>query len=201
MEKNGETPSQAVYPVFVKLQNPIDMEATADIDAWRRGLNEYGYTLEDLEAAGDIDLSGEVTNEDMFRGLEEIIIDEQIPMYEGAERVQDIMRAMGHDGVTHVGGGRVSADGVRHNVYIVFDPENIRSVNAAFDPQLADRPNILYARNQGQTAREEEANWDRRQKLILAGERAWGWQFMDALKAGRIQFTDKAGMVGYRRVR
>jgi hypothetical protein len=53
---------------------------------------------------------------------------------------------------------------------------------------------IRYARNQGQTAREEMANWDRRQRLILAGERAWGWQFMEALKSGRIQFTDKAGM-------
>jgi hypothetical protein len=146
MERRGETAREAVYPVVIKLQNPIDMEAKADIEAWRRGLDEYGYSPEEFEDAGDIDLSGDVSNEEMFRALENVITDEQIPMYEGAERVQDILRAMGHDGATHVGGGRVSADGVRHNVSIVFDPENIRSVNAAFDPAMADRPNILYAR-------------------------------------------------------
>lgn len=51
-------------------------------------------------------------------------------------RVPEIMRAAGYDGMQGI------ADG--HELTI-FDPRNIRSVNAAFDPSKADSANLLAA--------------------------------------------------------
>lgn len=118
MERQGRDPTPAIYPVYLSIKNPIDMDAPADIAAWSKVGNEYGA-----------DFTDGMTNEQAYRELESALQDEQMPSYEGAEIMQDALRDMGFDGITHVGGGRVDAAGVRHRVFIAFDPEQIKSVN------------------------------------------------------------------------
>jgi histone H3/H4 len=59
--------------------------------------------------------------------------------------------SMGYDGITHIGGGRVNkTDGIRHRVFIAFEPEQIKSAtgnNGDFD---GTNPDIRFA-NQAQT--------------------------------------------------
>ena len=124
----GTTPT--VYQVFLSIKNPLDMDAKADAAAWERqfpGAREY-------HEGGD-------TNESWYRAAEEALSDEGVPKWEGAEIMQDGILAMGFDGITHIGGGRVKADVVKHRVYITFDPEQAKSAtgnNGAFDPDNAD---------------------------------------------------------------
>jgi hypothetical protein len=128
----GKGDSQGVYPTFLKIQNPLDFDAEADLAKWKK-------------AAPDVDFTGAKTNEDALRKLEEYLSEEMLPKWEGAERVNGIIRAMGYDGGTHMGGGRVKRDSETHRVWIALDPEQIKSATGnrgTFDPNDA---NILHA--------------------------------------------------------
>lgn len=124
----GDTPT--VYPAFLSIKNPLDMDAKADADAWTLqfdGIDQYH--------------EGGATNENWYRAAEELLRDEQIPLYEGAEIMQDGIRAMGFDGITHIGGGRIKSDGVKHRVFIAFEPTQIKSATGnigTYDPENAD---------------------------------------------------------------
>lgn len=134
MEKRGEEPRPSVYPVYLKIEHPIDMDVPPNLEAWGKAFSDYI----DPESVKDAK-----TNEDVLRHVEDNIADERIPKYEGSEIIQEGMRAMGFDGITHIGGGRVDSDGVKHKVWIAFDPEQIKSATAnqgTFDP---NNPKIL----------------------------------------------------------
>jgi len=129
----GESPS--VYKVFLSIKNPIDMEAKADVAAWEKQFDD----IEQYHEGGD-------TNEAWYRAAENMLADQDMPSYEGAEIMQDGLRTMGFDGITHMGGNRVKKDGPRHRVYIAFDPEQIKSAtgnNGDFD---GANPNIQFSR-------------------------------------------------------
>lgn len=111
----GETPT--VYPVYLSIKNPMDMDGTANAEAWK---NQFDG-IENYHEGGN-------TNESWYRAAEAYMEDQQVPMYEGAEALQDAIRNMGYDGITHIGGGRVKKDGVKHRVYIAFDPNQIKSI-------------------------------------------------------------------------
>lgn len=124
----GTTPT--VYPVYLSIKKPLDMDAEADPAAWQAQFPD----AETFHERG-------TTNESWYRAAEDALRDQALPLWEGAEIMQDGLRAMGFDGITHVGGGRVAADGVRHRVFIAFDPEQIKSAtgnNGQFDPTKAD---------------------------------------------------------------
>ena len=137
----GDSPS--VYPVFLSIKNPIDMESKAKPSAWRNafdGIDEYH--------------DGGATNESWYRAAEDMIRDQGLPMWEGAEAMQDGLRAMGFDGVTHIGGGRVKNSEVRHRVFISFDPEQSKSAtgnDGTFDPANPDI-RFSFAGQSSQTA-------------------------------------------------
>lgn len=119
----GDTPT--VYPVFLDIRNPLDMDAPADAEAW-------ALAFPGAKAYHD----GGETNESWYRAAEEMLTDEQLPIAEGAEQMQAGLRAMGFDGITHIGGGRVTANSVAHRVYIAFEQEQIKSAtgnNGNFD--------------------------------------------------------------------
>jgi len=125
----GDAPT--VYPVYLSIKNPIDMDGPADVEAWQRQFPD----AESFHEEGN-------TNESWYRAAEESIRDQEVPMYEGAEIMQDGLRAMGFDGITHMGGGRLDKASVRHRVYVAFDPEQIKSAtgnSGKFDPK---RPNL-----------------------------------------------------------
>ncbi|WP_159917913.1 PLxRFG domain-containing protein [Pantoea sp. 18069] len=129
----GTTPT--VYPVYLSVKNPLDMDAKATPDAWRKQFPDAASFHE----GGD-------TNESWYRAAEEALSQEGLPKWEGAEAMQDGLRAMGFDGITHVGGGRVKSAGVKHRVYIAFDPEQIKSAtgnNGEFD---GGNPDIRFRR-------------------------------------------------------
>lgn len=133
----GRGSSPSVYPVFLSIKKPLDMDAMADAAAWTG-------QFDDIEAFHD----GGTTNESWYRAAEDMLTDQEIPKYEGAEIMQDGLRAMGFDGITHVGGGRVKADGIRHRVFIAFDPEQIKSAtgnNGNFD---GTNPDIRLSRKE-----------------------------------------------------
>lgn len=126
----GKGDSPTVYPVFVSIKNPIDMDAKANPSEWLRA----------FPAAGDFHEGGD-TNESWYRAAEAALTEERVPRWEGAEIMQDGLRSMGYDGITHIGGGRVKSDGVRHRVFIAFDPEHVKSAtgnNGQFDPAKSD---------------------------------------------------------------
>lgn len=130
--RKGRGDAPTVYPAYMKLTNPIDMDAKANDAAWRKAFNDVDFDA--FEPAGE-------TNEAYYRAAEEDLTDREIPRYEGAEIMQDGLRRMGHDGITHIGGGRVKSEGVRHKVFIAFDPEQIKSAtgnSGSFDGGNAD---------------------------------------------------------------
>jgi len=116
----GDTPT--VYPVYLSIKNPINMDARGNEAAWQKAFPDVDFNEYSPEG---------VKNEDYFRAVEEYLTDQQIPRYEGAEAMQDGLRSMGHDGITHRGGARfktaVGESNTRHQVFIAFDPNQIKS--------------------------------------------------------------------------
>ena len=130
----GDTPT--VYPVYLSIKNPINMDARGDEAAWRKAFPDVDFNEYRPEG---------VKNEDYFRAVEEHLTNQQMPSYEGAEVMQDGLRSMGHDGITHRGGARFKTaageSNTRHQVYIAFDPAQIKSAtgnNGQFDPKNPD---------------------------------------------------------------
>jgi hypothetical protein len=126
----GDSPS--VYPLYASIKNPIDMDAKADPQKWIDAYPDF-----DVEAYHE----GGTSNESYYRAVEEALRDEGMEKWEGAEAMQDGLRRMGHDGITHIGGGRVKSEGKKHRVFIAFDPEQIKSATGnagTFDPSNPD---------------------------------------------------------------
>ncbi len=114
-KRRGHDPQ--VYQVYLHVENPIDMDANADIRAWKNAVPD-----------ADTYFSGCVTNEDCFRALKEYCEDEMMYRYEAEELIMDAIQEMGHDGITHIGGGRYNTrDDTRHRVVITFEPEQVKS--------------------------------------------------------------------------
>ena len=128
----GETPS--LYPVYLSIKNPIDMDAKASPEQWRKQFDG----IDDFHEGGD-------TNESWYRAAEEMLADDpHLPKYEGAEIMQEGLRNMGYDGITHIGGGIVSKDGVKHRVYIAFEPTQIKSATGNNGQFSNTNPDIRY---------------------------------------------------------
>ena len=122
----GENPM--VYSARLTVRNPLDMDASADVPAWQKAFDEY------LDAD---QLPNNPTNEQVYREIEDVLSDEMLPDWEGAEIMQDRVRAMGHDAITHIGGGRhKSSKGVRHRVWIVFDEEQVSELKPVGDASI-----------------------------------------------------------------
>lgn len=130
--EKGKGESPTVYPVYLSIKNPIDMDAEADPAMWKSqfdGIEEYH--------------EGGKTNESWYRAAEDLLRDQQMPGWEGAEIMQDGLRNMGFDGVTHIGGGRVKGDGTRHRVFIAFDPTQIKSATGNAGTYSTENPSIF----------------------------------------------------------
>ena len=124
--KKGKGQNPAVYPVYLSIKNPIDMDAAADPNVWLKAFPDgQDYFPE----------SG--TNEQFYRGMEEFYIEEGYSADEAPGAMMETLMEMGFDGITHIGGGRVAQDGVKHRVYIAFEPDQVKSVfnKGTFDPK------------------------------------------------------------------
>lgn len=139
----GKGAAPTVYKTYLNIKNPIDMDAKADVEAWKKQFDG----IEQYHEGGD-------TNEAWYRAAEEMMTDEGLPKWEGAEAMQEGLRAMGHDGITHIGGGRVAKDGVKHRVYVAFDPEQIKSATGNSGEFDAEKADIRYSIQGGVTQAE-----------------------------------------------
>jgi len=160
----GSEPSPNVMPVYLSLKNPIDMDAVADKDAWTRGLQ--GSYLGDDAIDVVRGLEPGATNEVALRELESLLMDLELPRHEGAEEIRVLFEKMGHDGLTHIGGGRTG--GLKHRVYVAFDPEQVKSATGnrgTFDPT---DPRITYGVAGAGLATQEdiESNMDAFKKAL-----------------------------------
>jgi hypothetical protein len=159
--KRGNNPS--IYPVYLAIKNPIDMDAKANPLLWQKAFPfktgeyldaEISLTNEDQQPPYIVDSVGIfdellkrpiATNEDYFRAVEEYfknqIADGNIDKYDMGEMVQDGLKRMGFDGITHIGGIHLNPYGVQHRVFIAFEPEQIKSATGnrgTFDPENPD---------------------------------------------------------------
>lgn len=130
----GRGGSPTVYPVYLSIKNPIDMEAKADVAAWEKQFDDIAAYHE-----------GGESNESWYRAAESMLADQDLPSYEGAEVMQDGLRSMGFDGITHMGGGRVNKEGARHRVYVTFDPEQSKSATGNIGTFDKASPDLRYS--------------------------------------------------------
>jgi hypothetical protein len=138
--KKGKGDTPTVYPVYLSIKNPIDMDARGNEASWQEAFPDVDFNEYRPEG---------VKNEDYFRAIEEFITDQQMPKYEGAEMVQDGLRSMGYDGITHRGGARfrtaAGESNTRHQVFIAFDPEQIKSATGNIGTYDPTNPDIRYS--------------------------------------------------------
>jgi len=149
--KKGRGPTPTIYPVYLAIKDPIDMDAPADVEAWTNGFPDVDFA----------DVPSNPTNEAVLRAVEEYYQAEQYPKAEAIEAITEGMRSMGFDGVTHTGGGRVRDGSVKHRVFIAFDPEQIKSAtgnNGEFSPGTPDIRRSIAAGT---------SDWDAPKKSLL----------------------------------
>jgi hypothetical protein len=135
----GKGSSPRVYETYLSIKNPLDMDAIANPELWKAQFS-------DAADGGYFDGMKKNTNEAYYRQAEEYFADEQFYRDEAAEMLVSGIEEMGYDGVTHIGGGRVKADSVKHRVYIIFHPGQVKSAtsnNGGFD---ATNPDIRFSR-------------------------------------------------------
>ena len=69
--------------------------------------------------------------------------DMEIPRWEAHEIEEDLIRGMGYDGITHIGGGRYgSKTGPQHRVYITFESEQAKNID---NTTPTEHPDIRYS--------------------------------------------------------
>lgn len=134
----GKGNAPQVYESYLNITNPIDMDAQADPTAWRNALPE-----------ADFPESG--TNEQFYRAMEDYFEDMEYARWEASEIAMGVIEDMGYDGITHIGGGRVNADGERHQVYIAFRPEQIKNIDNA---KPTSDPDIRFSLSEDSEGRE-----------------------------------------------
>ena len=136
--RKGKGQEPGVYGVYLSIKNPLDMDAHADPNAWKKAFENA-----DLDPSY---LDGVVTNEDAFRQLKENLADEEYLRWEAEDLVTELIEGMGYDGITHIGGGRYgSKDGPKHRVYIAFEPEQIKSSDENIGTFDSQNPDIRYS--------------------------------------------------------
>lgn len=130
MKAAGGPEGRTIYGVQQNVRNPLDMDAPADLTLWEKAAGQYT----DQFRPG-------MTNAEAFREVEDAIRQEGLPKWEGAEMMNDVVRGMGHDGVTHIGGGRYGrGDGPSHRVVIALDPEQTQITNSLSLGELLRAP-------------------------------------------------------------
>ena len=127
--KKGKGNNPQVYESYLNITNPIDMDAQADAEAWQNAFPDASFPE-----------SG--TNEQFYRAMEEYFEDNEYSRGEASEMAMEALEGMGYDGITHIGGGRVNANGANHQVYIAFHPEQIKDIGNA---KPTGDPDVRYS--------------------------------------------------------
>ncbi len=140
--KKGRGSNPAIYPVFLSIRNPIDMDAKANAEAW-------GDTYQAREY-GIIFKNG-ITNEEAFKTMLQYFKREEFLDSDARDIIRGALEGMGYDGITHTG-GRKDTSALKHRVYIAFSPTQIKSVFNkgtwdSNDPRINYQPALESARS------------------------------------------------------
>lgn len=124
-----------------------------DVRQLRGALQEMKTRTDLIRAVEDYQMTGEGPIATLERRFPESFAsadDVLGPPNAGITDVLQFARDNGHDGVIFRNISDVNAAGVPvpQTQVAVFDPKNIRSVNAEFDPASADSPNIMFSLRQ-----------------------------------------------------
>jgi len=120
-KEKSNTPT--IYPVFLSIKNPLDMDAKANIDEWSENFPEVDFDESFVPKKGEPG-----TNEAFFRQVEKTFNKNEMPLFEFTGEVFENIGNMGYDGITHIGGGRYgNRAGVKHRVYIAHSEYDIKS--------------------------------------------------------------------------
>lgn len=128
--EKGRGNNKQVYEAYLNIKNPLDMDAPADAEAWKK-------------ANPNIDFPDSGTNEDFFKAMKEYFAENEYPRWEAGEEAWGTITEMGYDGITHIGGGRFNkADDTRHRVFIAYEPEQIKNID---NVKPTENPDIRYS--------------------------------------------------------
>jgi len=110
-----------VYPVYLKLENPLTEDTPGFREIW-----------DEVDAKVDQDIKDRYGDD--ITGLSEEF---------RLGRYSHYLKQKGFDGILSQG-GELTAEGFTVNV---FSQDQVRSVNAAFDPDFSDSPRVLSQQN------------------------------------------------------
>ena len=167
--EKGKGDNKQIYEVYLNITNPIDMDAPAIPTEWKNALPE-----------ADFPQNG--TNEAFYRAMEEYFEGEGYAKWEASETALEVLEGMGYDGITHIGGGRFNKkDETRHQVYIAFQPEQIKNIDNAKPTTDSD---IRYSLSPSGTATKYSyTSWNNTDKSkVLSGLTDAGFEKKDAEK-------------------
>lgn len=144
----AKTSAPTVYPVNLKADRPFEVDfglSEKDIDPLIQGINKTGTLTAERDVNGMIVRSASGGNIIWewaeTQDMQEIYFELRKMM--GGEATTQILKDSGFDSIKHIGGGITGNND--HNVTIVFEPEQIRSVFAEFNPEKSKSGNILAA--------------------------------------------------------
>lgn len=116
--------SPTVYPVFLSIKNPMNMDQAVAYQRWRRMFgNDPELLAEVLPEKKPAHIK---TNEDAFKEIVDWYARDNTPDYEVGEALREAFKKEGIDGLTHKGGGRVKKGSTPHRVFIAFEPDQIK---------------------------------------------------------------------------
>lgn len=137
--KKGKGKTPGIYPVYLSIQNPADMDqkiTAEEAKAWRRYFGDY--VLDGEIKAGQ-------TRDEALRAVERGFEQEGMLKDEAGDYVAEFFESQGFDGITHVG-GRIFG-GTKHRVYIAFEPTQVKSATGNFGDFSAEDADIRFSLN------------------------------------------------------
>lgn len=179
----GNGNNKQVYESYLNITNPLDMDAEANPEEWKKAF--------DFDA---IDFPESGTNEQFFRAVEQYYSDEMMYKWEIAEIIQStIQDRMGYDGITHIGGGRFNKkDDTRHQVYIAFEPEQIKNIDNIAPTKDADIRYSLSETDKTYLSAVEKGDTETAQRLVdeVAKENGYTRKMFHETDAENIHIFD-----------
>ncbi|AMC34721.1 PLxRFG domain-containing protein [Janthinobacterium sp. B9-8] len=165
----GKGNSPSVYPVFLDIKNPLDMDAKADPVKWESQFEGISKHHE-----------GGVTNESWFKSAEKSLSENYLLKEEGVSVVIENLSDMGYDGISFMGN-----DGRNKNkVFVVFSPNQVKSAIGNNGTFSQFNPDIRYSKSERLSRSSPEA-------LTSALNTALGTDTTNKLiDSGRLQFGE-----------
>lgn len=126
--------NKSVIPVYARLANPFLVTQKTDYTPGESFVSKMRHLLERYQEAHPED------------DLKTHMLDNAMADFEHgddaaksvAQAVSDMLQGMGYDGVIYTWPGQDAE-------YAIFNPNNIRSINAAFDPLRDGKPDLMFA--------------------------------------------------------